>query len=112
MQAFIINLDAATDRWAFIEKSFAQSRLELRRVPAIDIKFLTFPHQDYLEGRYRLLHGRIPNRRELACYLSHIKAIETFLATGESHAVIGEDDIVLRPELDAVLEAALRHAPN
>lgn len=112
MQAFIINLDTATDRWAFVEKSFSQSRLELQRVSAIDIKLLSFPHRDYSEERYRLRHGRTPNRRELACYLSHIKAIDTFLATGEHHALIGEDDIVLRPELDAVLEAALRYSPS
>ena len=112
MQAFVINLDAATEHWEFVEKSFAQTEVVLQRVPAIDIKHLTFPHRDYAEDRYRLLHGRTPNRRELACYLSHLKAIETFLATGDSHAIIGEDDIVLRPELDAVLEAALRHAPD
>ncbi|HEY3661718.1 MAG TPA: glycosyltransferase family 25 protein [Chthoniobacterales bacterium] len=110
LQAFVINLDQAADRWAFVEKSFAGSRLELQRVPAINIAHLTFPNRDFAEGRYRLLHGRTPNRRELACYLSHLKAIEAFLAIGESHAVIGEDDIVLRPECDAVLEAALRHA--
>ncbi len=111
MQAFVINLDAATDRWAFIEKSFAQSQIRLQRVSAINIKDLTFPHRDYSEGLYRLFHGRTPNRCELACYLSHLKALETFLATGDSHAVIGEDDIVLRPDFDVVLEAALRYAP-
>lgn len=109
MQAFVINLDSAADRWAFVEKSFAGSQLRLERVAAIDIKLLTFPHRDYSERSYRLRHGRAPNRREFACYLSHLKAIEIFLATGEDHAVIGEDDIVLRPEFDAVLEAALRH---
>ncbi len=112
MQAFVINLDAAADHWEFVEKSFAHTQVVLQRVPAINIKDLTFPHRDYNEDRYRLLHGRTPNRRELACYLSHLKAFETFLATGESHAIIGEDDIVLRAEFDAVLEAALRHAPK
>ena len=46
------------------------------------------------------------NPRELACYLSHLKAIETFLGTEERHAVIAEDDIVLRPDFDKVLAAA------
>ncbi len=110
MQAFVINLDAATERWAFVENSFTHSRLQLQRVPAIDIKELTFPHPDYSEKLYRLFHGRTPNRRELACYLSHLKALGIFLETGESHAIIGEDDIVLRPDLDLVLEAVLRHA--
>ncbi|MEO5717978.1 MAG: glycosyltransferase family 25 protein [Chthoniobacterales bacterium] len=109
MQAFVINLDAATDRWAFIEKSFAGSALRLQRVPAIDIKLLPFPHPDFSERSYRRRHGRTLNRRELACYLSHLKALRSFLDTGESHAVIGEDDIVLRADFDAVLEATMRH---
>jgi glycosyl transferase family 25 len=48
--------------------------------------------------------------RELACYLSHLKAIETFLATDEEHALIGEDDLVLRPDFDAALEEAMKYA--
>jgi glycosyl transferase family 25 len=108
MRAFIINLDAATDRWAFVQNSFAHSQLILCRVPAVDGKHLTLPHQDYSEPLYRWFHGRTSNPRELACYLSHLQAIKTFLATKESHGLIGEDDIVPRPDLDAVLEAALR----
>lgn len=96
MQAFVINLDSAADRWAFLEKNFAQSELRLERVPAIDSKLLAFPYHDFSEHSYRLLHGRTPNRSEFACYLSHRKALQAFLATGESHAVIGEDDIILR----------------
>lgn len=110
MRAYVINLDAATDRWSFVQNSFAQSQLVLCRVPAIDAKLLAFPHRDYAEHRYRWFHGRATNQRELACYLSHLKAIETFLGTKESHAIIAEDDIVLRPEVDAVLEAALRYS--
>ena len=48
--------------------------------------------------------------RELACYLSHLKALKEFLATDEEHALIGEDDLVLRPGFDAALDAALRYA--
>jgi len=110
MRAFIINLDTAADRWSFVQHSFASSQLDLCRVPAIDAKLLSFPHRDYSERLYRWFHGRTPNPRELACYLSHLKAIETFLATDESHAVIAEDDIVLRPDFDSVLEGALRYS--
>ena len=48
--------------------------------------------------------------RELACYLSHLKAMETFLATDEKHALIAEDDLVLRPDFDAAIEAAMQYA--
>jgi glycosyl transferase, family 25 len=110
MRAFVINLDTATDRWSFVQHSFASSQLDLCRVPAIDAKLLSLPHRDYSEHLYRWFHGRTPNPRELACYLSHLKAIETFLATNESHGVIAEDDVVLRPDFDAVISGALRYS--
>src|SRR6266480_1742563 len=98
MRAFVINLDAATDRWAFVQNSFAHSQAILCRVPAVDGKRLTLPHEDYSEPLYRWFHGRASNPRELACYLSHLKAIKTFLATNETHGLIAEDDIVPRPD--------------
>lgn len=110
MRAFVINLDPAIDRWSFIQNSFAQSRVVLCRVPALDAKLLTFPHRQFSEHRYRRWHGRTTNPRELACYLSHLKAIESFLESDEPHAIIAEDDLTLRPDFDAVLEALLRHA--
>lgn len=110
MHAFIINLDAATDRWSFVQNSFARSQVVLCRVPAVDVKSLAFPHPKFSELRYRWFHGRKNNPRELACYLSHLKAIETFLNTDESHGIIAEDDITLRPDFDSVLEALLQRA--
>jgi glycosyl transferase, family 25 len=110
MRAFIINLDAATDRWAFIQESFTRSQLVLCRVPAIDRTAIKLPDARYSETLYRWFHGRTPNIRELACYLSHLKAMEAFLATDEEHALIGEDDLVLRPDFDAALEAAMQYA--
>ena len=110
MRAFIINLDSATDRWAFIERSFQHSRLELARVAAIPAKELQFPHPNYSARLYRWFHGRANNPREAACYFSHLKAIRMFLAAEESYALIGEDDLTLRPEFDQVLETALQYS--
>ncbi|MGB8340536.1 MAG: glycosyltransferase family 25 protein [Chthoniobacterales bacterium] len=112
MRAFIINLDSATDRWTFTQASFAGSRLVLCRMPAVDAATLELPHVEYSERLYRWFHGRTPNVRELACYLSHLKAMEAFLATDEKHALIGEDDLVLRPDFDAVIEAAMQYASS
>src|SRR6266404_4597916 len=110
MRAFIINLDSATDRWTFIEAAFSGSQFILCRVPAVDGKTLRLPHAQYSERLYRWFHGRTPNVRELACYLSHLKAMEAFLATDEEHALIGEDDLVLRPDFDVAIEAAMQYA--
>ena len=109
VRAFIINLDSATDRWAFIQKSFAGSQLVLGRVSAIDRTEVNLSDARYSERLYRCFHGRTPSVRELACYLSHLKAIEAFLATDEEHALIGEDDLVFRPDFDAALAAAMQY---
>jgi glycosyl transferase, family 25 len=110
MRAFIINLDAATDRWKFIENSFAHSKLIRCRVPAIEAGTLTFPNECYAERQYRCFHGRMTNPCELACYLSHLKAMEAFLATDDPYGLIAEDDLVLHPEFDTLIEMALQHS--
>lgn len=110
MRAFIINLESASDRWAFVENSFARSQCIRCRVSAIDGKQLSLPHAQYSETFYRWFHGRTSNPRELACYLSHLRAMETFLATDEPYGLIAEDDLVLRPEFDALIALALQHS--
>ena len=110
MRAFIINLDSATDRWAYVEAAFAESQLILCRVPAVEGAALKLPHGQYSERLYRWFHGRTPNVRELGCYLSHLRAIEAFLVTNEEHGLIGEDDLNLRPDFDAAIEAALHYS--
>lgn len=106
----MINLDAAKERWEHIETEFAQTGLELCRVPAVDGKGIALPHPDFWEGKFRRWHGRETNPFEIACYWSHVKALKAFAETGEPHAMICEDDIVPGPDLDAVLDAALSYA--
>ncbi len=110
MICFVINLDTAPERWSFVQKSFAASRCILRRVSAIDVQSLEFPNPNFSEHLYRWFHGRTVNRRELACYLSHLKAIQTFLESNESHGIIAEDDITLRPDFDLAVDAALAYS--
>lgn len=110
MRAYIINLDAAPERWSFIETVFAKTQIGLCRVPAIDGNTLCSPDGVYSESRYRWFHGRETNNLELGCYLSHLKALETFLSTDEEFAIIGEDDIVINQDLEAVLAKALRYS--
>ena len=107
MRAYIINLDTAHERWTFVEKSFAGTRIDLCRISGVDGKTLKFPLKSYSERRYRLFHGRPTNPNIVGCYLSHIKAMEAFLATNDRHALIGEDDIRLRPDFESAVEAAL-----
>ncbi len=110
VRGYIINLDATSDRWSFIKTAFAKTQITLCRVPAIDGNTLRLPHKDYSESRYRWFHGRETNTLEIGCYLSHVKALETFLSTDEEFAIIGEDDIVMSQDFEAVLTKALRYS--
>lgn len=112
MRAYIINLDSEKERWSFMEKVFAGTSLEVCRIPGVDGRELAFPLKGYSENLYRWFHGRSTNPGHVGCYLSHVKAIEAFLETNDSHALIGEDDVVLGPEIDHVIAAALKHSQH
>lgn len=109
-RTFLINLDTATDRRVHMEQAFAATGMELERVSAIDGRTLVLPHPAYSQSLYHRYHGRTTKPGEIGCYLSHIKAMEAFLATGDSHGLICEDDLVLTPEFERVLDAAMRTA--
>jgi len=110
MRAYVINLDAATDRWASLERSFSTTSLTLHRIAGIDGRALRFPCQDYSEARFRWLHGRPTSLGHVGCYLSHVRAMRAFLATDDTHALIGEDDVILGPDFESILNAALRYS--
>jgi glycosyl transferase family 25 len=103
----LINLDVATDRRDYMEKAFAATSIPLERVPAFEGKSLTLPHPGYSEKLYHRYHGRTTKPGEIGCYLSHLKAMEAFLASGDSHGLICEDDLVLLPHFERVLAAAM-----
>jgi glycosyl transferase family 25 len=79
-------------------------------VPAVNGNALELPIAGYEEGQYRWYHGRSTNPREVGCYFSHIRACEAFLQSDHQHALICEDDIILQPHFEEVLDQALRHA--
>ena len=89
MRAYILNLDAAKDRWAALSGAFERVGFPVTRVPGVEGAKLELPIPEYAEGRYRWFHGRPTNVREVGCYLSHVAAC--------------------RADFPTVLEAALRH---
>jgi glycosyl transferase family 25 len=108
MRAYIINLDAEPRRWAAAVEAFGRIGLPVERVPAVWGANLELPMSAYDEERYRRFHGRPTNLAEVGCYLSHVEACRAFLATGDTHGLIAEDDLVLGPDFATVLEAAFR----
>jgi glycosyl transferase family 25 len=93
-----------------MRQAFSESGIEAVRVAAVNGATLEFPASDFDEERYRWLHGREPNRFEVGCYLSHLKAMTAFLQTGAEYALICEDDVVVKPGLARVLEAAMGYS--
>jgi len=89
-----INLDRQTDRRAFVEANFAQFSApdwQLRRVPAIEADSV-IP----LRGDSK----RTPS--EIACFLSHIKALE-IASEHTGPVMICEDDVLLGPQSSRII---------
>lgn len=105
----LVNLDRAPGRRAAMEARLHAAGLAHERVPAVDGALLAFPHPDFSEAAYRLLHGRRTLPAEVGCYLSHVACARRFLAGPADLLLVVEDDVSFEPGfLDALDRAALR----
>ena len=110
MKAYLINMAAATERLRFVTEQVARLRLSLVRVEAINGRQLPEPYEGYSPLAFMLKHGKRTNPAEIGCYFSHIKALSEFLASGDSHGLILEDDVAFTPDASTLIATALRHA--
>lgn len=108
LAVFIINMDGADERWGFVSRGFAATGLPFTRVPGVDGRALRYPIPEFDEAAYRRRHGKRLDAGQVGCYLSHLKALRTFLESDLDYAVIAEDDASPRRDLQATLEAAIR----
>ncbi|MBM3857036.1 MAG: glycosyltransferase family 25 protein [Verrucomicrobia bacterium] len=109
-RAYIINLDRAAERWEHMSKTFMEAGISNVRVSAVDGNELILPHPDFHEKKFRRFHGRKVNIFEVACYLSHLKAMKAFLESNDDFGMICEDDLFLKAECKEVVEAALANS--
>jgi glycosyl transferase family 25 len=112
LNCYVINLDRATDRWESVIRSPGLKNLNIIRVSAIDGKTLQPPYPNFSPWGYFLCRGRRINPNHVACYNSHLKAMNLFLESGEEHGLICEDDIAGTPELLDVLKNVLRYSDS
>lgn len=116
-QTFIINLDRSPDRLDRISGQLARAGLSFERVPAIDGRALDLTRTDGPLARrvdhdyWRKYHHRAMLPAEVGCYLSHLNALDMFLASGGDTALILEDDAEIPRTLDSLL-AELLHLRN
>lgn len=110
IRVYLINLDRAPERLAEMTERLQAIGLSFERVPAIDgrgIDLATADRRRVDERRYVRCHGKVLNPNEVGCYWSHVRAIETFLASGAEFGLILEDDVSFDEDLPEVLEALL-----
>lgn len=82
--------------------------LSWERVSGVDGKAIDWRNPEYLDlGEFHRRHGKSPLSGEVGCYLSHVKAIRTFLSSTARFALILEDDVQLKEDLPGVLNSLL-----
>ena len=103
---YVINLDRDAERMASIRANLETLGLPFERLPAVVGKEV--PDWEKLVDlpayawRNRL---DTPRAGEVGCYLSHLKAMETFLRTDAPWCVILEDDVEVLPACAEVLRS-------
>lgn len=103
---YVINLDRSPERLAFMAGELEALGMPFARVPAVDGRLVSA--ETKVDRRlYHQRHGRDVRPGEIGCYLSHLAAMQAFLATDAEHALILEDDATLLPALPDVLARAV-----
>lgn len=101
----VINLDRSTARLKRIASRLSGLGLDFQRLSAIDgaAVGLSGFTDSFDSDKWRAMHHRNPIASELACFQSHILAIEAFLDSEYEFTVILEDDAQLADSLPSAL---------
>lgn len=83
MRAYVINLDSRPDRWSSVLCEESRLGVEILRVPAISSDQIPESSGSFVTPTVN------------ACWLSHQKAAQLFLASSEDYGLILEDDFLL-----------------
>lgn len=111
LQAWVINLDRAPERWARLSARAAEVGLAVTRWPAVDARAFTPEQRACLdEQAFARRHGMTPLPGELGCYLSHVAVMKALLAGPHTCALVLEDDVLLTERLPEALRGLLAHA--
>lgn len=109
MNAYVINLDSAHNRWKYIEQHYSCCDLTVVRVSGVDGRSLGNPIEGFDEDGYRRWHGQTKSLGQIGCYFSHLECLRLFLGTDQEYAIIAEDDARPVPEILDIARAALQY---
>jgi glycosyl transferase, family 25 len=103
---YVINLGRDVERLASVSANLASFGLTFERICAVVGKELP-DFEKYVDENSYAWRNRMnmPRPGEVGCYLSHLKAMESFLRTDAPWCVILEDDVELLPGFNEVLSS-------
>ena len=91
LATYLINLDRSQDRLAYSKLEFERHGMDFTRIQAID--GLDLDIADYPQATQNSWAYHTPlTVNEVACYMSHLKALRSFLDSDATHGMILEDD--------------------
>lgn len=99
-----INLDRRPDRWQVCVREFAEHRLNVTRVPAVDGRMLPRLGSPITATGY-------DQEATLACVRSHALVLRTALNHGYRRVLVLEDDAVFRTDVQSYFEATRQELP-
>jgi glycosyl transferase family 25 len=112
LSTYLINLDRAADRRKRMNWLLSRHGLVFERIQAVDGNDIALPSPLFDERGYLKRHGRLPNRGEIGCYMSHVECAGRLLASPFEHALILEDDLDFDEDLLDTLSCALDEAAH
>lgn len=104
----LINLDRDTERLRQSEDALSAIGLQFNRLPAVIGTDVADNHR----AKSLKLLGRALYPGELGCYASHLRAIDLFLETDASFALVLEDDAVPAPDAAQRLNSLIGSLPD
>ena len=94
MKIYCISLDEDHSRRDFLYSQFVEENVNFIFISAVKGNFLAAKkYFQYMHNHFRI-YNRILSPSEIGCTLSHIKALEEFIDSGERYALILEDDVI------------------
>ena len=94
---YVINLDRSFERLELMSSQLSSQKIDLERIPAIDGMNIKISDEAD-DATCRSEMGRSIQPGEVGCFLSHIKALQTFISSNSDFAVILEDDAIISSE--------------
>ena len=105
MQTYVINLDRSVERWQRIHTHLCDLGLAHQRVDAIDAQSQILENSGYNLKRNRTEYFLPLKRAEVACFMSHLKALKQFLEDSDvEYGLILEDDVELLEAPQSMVE--------